>query len=223
MNYLKHYCNLIRKAEKRTPPEGYTEKHHVFPKSIFGKNSRIVKLTAKEHYVAHALLERICIQRYGENHWKSKKMNHAHILMRGVGNRKEIYYNSYIYEGAKIRNSKILTGFFALSEEEQRKIRSKNGNISGNKNIEEKRGIFSQTDEERRKIASLGGKAVKELKIGIFSMSKEEWSEVGKKGAAVTNSQKWKCLETGFITTPGNLSQYQRARGIDTSKRERLH
>jgi len=37
MNYLKVYCNLIRKAENRTPPEGYTEKHHIFPKSIFGR------------------------------------------------------------------------------------------------------------------------------------------------------------------------------------------
>lgn len=33
------------------------------------------------------------------------------------------------------------------------------------------------------------------------------------------NSQKWKCLETGFISTPGPLSRYQRARGIDTSLR----
>jgi hypothetical protein len=41
MNYLKHYCNLIRKAENRVPPEGYTEKHHTFPKSIFGKNNRV--------------------------------------------------------------------------------------------------------------------------------------------------------------------------------------
>ena len=35
MNYLKAYCNLIRKAEHRVLPEGYTEKHHIFPKSIY--------------------------------------------------------------------------------------------------------------------------------------------------------------------------------------------
>ena len=64
MNYLKHYCNLIGKAENRTPPEGYTEKHHTFPKSVFGKNNRVVVLTAREHYIAHALLERIYIKRY---------------------------------------------------------------------------------------------------------------------------------------------------------------
>jgi len=49
MNYLKIYCNLIRKAENRTPPEGYTEKHHIFPLSISGKNKRIVVLNAKTH------------------------------------------------------------------------------------------------------------------------------------------------------------------------------
>jgi hypothetical protein len=81
MNYLKIYCNLIRKAENRTPPEGYTEKHHTFPKSIFGKNSRIVVLTAREHYVAHFLLYKVCAKRYGKNHSYFKKMQLAFWLM----------------------------------------------------------------------------------------------------------------------------------------------
>lgn len=58
MNYLKVYCNLIRKAQQRQVVEGYIEKHHIFPISIFGKNNKIVVLTAKEHYIAHALLEK---------------------------------------------------------------------------------------------------------------------------------------------------------------------
>lgn len=64
MNYLKIYCNLIRKVEQR----GYTKKkakelgvyvegHHTFPKSIFGKNNRIVYLTGREHF----LIVFICI------------------------------------------------------------------------------------------------------------------------------------------------------------------
>ena len=68
MNYLKTYCNLIRKTEqrgytkKKAKEQGlYVEGHHTFPKSIYGKNTRIVYLTAREHYIAHALLERICI------------------------------------------------------------------------------------------------------------------------------------------------------------------
>lgn len=44
----------------------------------------------------------------------------------------------------------------------------------------------------------------------------------GKKNIKIINSQKWKCLITGFISTPGALSRYQKARGIDTSLRERI-
>ena len=107
MNYLKVYCNLIRKVENRTPPEGYTEKHHIFPKSIFGNNNRIVILTGREHYIAHALLEKVCIQRYGLKNNKTIKMNFAHLSMKG-NNRK--YLNSYLYENAKKRRSESIKG-----------------------------------------------------------------------------------------------------------------
>jgi hypothetical protein len=106
MNYLKVYCNLIRKAENRIPPEGYTEKHHIFPVSIFGKNNRIVVLTNREHYIAHALLEKICLKRYGENHGNTVRMSNAHTLMISNGR----YYNSHLYEGARIRISKSMMG-----------------------------------------------------------------------------------------------------------------
>jgi hypothetical protein len=118
MNYLKHYCNLIRKAENRTPPEGYVEKHHIFPVSIYGKNKRIVILSGREHYIAHALLEKICIQRYGLKHYKTIKMNLAFICMRG--NNRE-YNNSYLYENAKERRRKIKKGK-SLSIETRKKL-----------------------------------------------------------------------------------------------------
>ena len=105
MNYLKVYCNLIRKAENRTHPEGYTEKHHIFPVSIYGKNNRIVVLTAREHYIAHALLEKICIKRYGLKDKRTIKMTYAHASMAAVNGNNERYYNSYLYENTKIRFS----------------------------------------------------------------------------------------------------------------------
>jgi hypothetical protein len=106
MNYLKVYCNLIRKAENRTPPESYTEKHHTFPKSIFGKNTRLVVLTAREHYVAHALLEKVYIKRYGLKDKRTIKMICAHTYMKGNGG----YINSYLYECAKIRRNALIRG-----------------------------------------------------------------------------------------------------------------
>ena len=68
MNALKHYINLVRKAQSRQKPEGYTEKHHIFPVSVFGDNNRVVVLTAREHYVAHLLLWKAFRRRYGEEH-----------------------------------------------------------------------------------------------------------------------------------------------------------
>jgi len=100
MNYLKVYCNLIRKAENRTLPEGYVEKHHTFPKSIFGKNKRVVVLTAREHYIAHALLEKAFIKRYGLNHIRTQKMIKAFWCMNNQKS-KNTYLNSYLYESSR--------------------------------------------------------------------------------------------------------------------------
>ena len=47
-------------------------------------------------------------------------------------------------------------------------------------------------------------------------------SKGGKIRAKKLNSQKWKCLVTGHISNPGALSGYQKARGIDTSLREKV-
>lgn len=115
MNYLKAYCNLIRKGEKR----GYTKKkakelgmyvegHHTFPKSIFGNNKRIVYLTAREHYIAHALLEKVYLKRYGIKDWRTHKMIWACIIMVGKNEfTKESYYNSHLYEASRLRISQI--------------------------------------------------------------------------------------------------------------------
>jgi hypothetical protein len=147
MNYLKVYCNLIRKAENRTPPEGYTEKHHTFPKSIFGKNNRLVVLTAREHYIAHALLERICVKRYGLKHWKTKKMTRAHIMMKYNG-----YYNSYLYEGAKVRQSEFMKGNSnRLGVKHNEKTKEKIGKANfGKTRTKEQRIALSQSCKGRK-------------------------------------------------------------------------
>ena len=58
MNYKKVYNQLINKARSRTFIEGYTEIHHIIPKSEGGTDDEdnLVELTPKEHFVAHKLL-----------------------------------------------------------------------------------------------------------------------------------------------------------------------
>ncbi len=153
MNYLKVYCNLIRKAENRTPPEGYTEKHHIFPKSIFGKNNRIVILTGREHYIAHALLEKIYIQRYGLKDERTIKMTYAHTSMVAVNGNNQRYYNSYLYENAKVRRCENMKGKgnpnygIVYSEGRKRKI--------GEKSLGRK---LTEKAKENIRLAKLGEK-----------------------------------------------------------------
>lgn len=160
MNYLKVYCNLMRKVENRTLPEGYLEGHHIFPVSIYGENSRIVKLTAREHYIAHALLEKIFIKRYGQNNRKSIKMIHAFYCMNTAN--RENYYNSFLYESSRHRAWNCLKGNQhrkgkKLSPEHIEKIIQAN---SGKQRSEETKQKISESnmgkkmsDEARRKMS----------------------------------------------------------------------
>lgn len=57
--FLETYVRLINRALKEKP-EGYVERHHIVPKSMGGSNdeTNIIKLTPKQHFVAHHLLWR---------------------------------------------------------------------------------------------------------------------------------------------------------------------
>ena len=90
------------------------------------------------------------------------------------------------------------------------------------------------------------GKKIVELKLGIHGRSAEQMSAhgkiSGKIGAAInkangtglydpkvksaggkaTGAQKWQCIITGHISTPGGLSNYQKKRGIDTKLRVKI-
>ena len=71
-------------------------------------------------------------------------------------------------------------------------------------------------------------------KVGAHGLSLERRQELArqnfarqtleqrKANAAKQHAQRWRCLVTGYITTPGPLSRYQKKRGIDTSLREQL-
>jgi hypothetical protein len=114
------------------------------------------------------------------------------------------------------------TGVCGLPEE----ILIENGRKNGNKVRDLGIGIHGQTKEERIKNAGkggkIGGKILRENKKGIFNLTPEQISENSRKGGKKTNNQRWKCCETGYISTSAGLSHYQKARGIDTTKRERI-
>jgi hypothetical protein len=61
MDYEKIYNQLIERARNRKPEkDGYYERHHIIPKCLGGGNDKdnLVKLTYREHFIAHWLLHR---------------------------------------------------------------------------------------------------------------------------------------------------------------------
>lgn len=112
MNYQKIYDNLIKKRVENPPTEKY-ERHHIVPKSLGGSNKKenIVKLTYREHYIAHLLLCRI--HRGTQNYYP---MLRALNMMRAGR------------EDAKIKNSRM----FAYFREDFVKMMSESQTGEGN-------------------------------------------------------------------------------------------
>ena len=136
-------------------------------------------------------------------------------------------------ENGKISGKKsyeLGVGIHGRTKEQMTEDGKIGGKITGKKHKENKTGIFGLTPEQKSengrkggKISGkLNGKKTYELGVGVHERTKEKMSEDGKKGAKNTNSQKWMCLETEYVTTAGPLTKYQKKRGIDTSKRVRL-
>jgi hypothetical protein len=78
--YTKTYYRIIKRAKSRTKPSEYTEKHHIIPKckpfcGLIIKDNLVI-LTAREHYICHLLLLKMCKDPKGK-----AKMYHAFRMM----------------------------------------------------------------------------------------------------------------------------------------------
>ncbi len=83
---------IAKRLADPVPPDLYSERHHILPKALGGsdKSANLVRLTAREHFVAHLLLARI----FGGTMWL------AVVRMKGRRNGKG-YVNSRLYGQAK--------------------------------------------------------------------------------------------------------------------------
>jgi hypothetical protein len=119
-----------------------------------------------------------------------------------------------VLKGIGLNHRENGTGIFSQTPEERKEL----GRRSTLKCKENGTGIYGRTKEEMVENGKKNGLKCKANGTGIFSMTPEEQSERSRK----TASQRWECLETGFISNAPGLSKYQNARGIDTSKRKRI-
>lgn len=101
--YKDIYFSFIKKAKNRNPIDGYTEIHHIIPKSLGGTDepSNLVVLSASEHFKCHLLL---CRFTTGKHRFK---MLHASKMMAKMKREYQDRYvpKSRIYEWIKTNSA----------------------------------------------------------------------------------------------------------------------
>jgi hypothetical protein len=106
--YTNIYYNIINKAKRQhryKSDKTYYESHHIVPKALNGSNDKenIVLLTAKEHFICHLLLPKMCIN---SNH-KHKMICALNSMLRSSNTQKR--YSSKLYEQIKIQHAKSMS------------------------------------------------------------------------------------------------------------------
>jgi hypothetical protein len=118
--YYKIYHLLCERAKSRQLI-GYTEKHHIIPRSFGGTNSEdnIAILTAREHYIAHLCLHRCTIGKF------KKKMGYALYVFKRqtpIQKRQNIHFNSVLYARLKEEMFSDKTHVRRWTQEEKQKM-----------------------------------------------------------------------------------------------------
>ena len=147
--YNKWYYNIINNARHRVL-SGYSEKHHIIPKSLGGDNSKenLVKLTAREHFVCHLLLTKIT-------------SGHHQILMKfavgkfiQIASTQQRLFTSWEYKKIRKSISEVRTGRKHSAETKEKISLKHTGKIPWNKGIV---GITHSLESNRKRSETLKG------------------------------------------------------------------
>jgi hypothetical protein len=169
--YFIWYNQIIDAAivDEKNRKSGYYEKHHIIPRSVGGSNDQynIAKLTAREHFICHALLTKFTSGQL------KHKMIYAFNMMGASNNNQERYMNSRIFESNKKKAAK-------LTSERNKELYKGEGNPNFGKSSSKRvQKFWDSVDEqwrmERNKNVSEG------TKLAIKNMSNEKKEEIRQK------------------------------------------
>jgi hypothetical protein len=196
--YTWWYEQIIQKAKDRNYSilkshakryDGYTEVHHIIPKSFGGANSNenLVRFSAREHFICHWLLTKMTT-----GHHRNQMLT-AFVLMSGTGSKSARYNfkitSSRVFEQIRIDYadyvSKKLTGR-EISQETRDKISKINTGRKFSKEVNLSKGRKGRPAP----VLSPEGKA----RLGMWARGKTYEELYGKEQAAIL---KEKCKNIG--------------------------
>ena len=114
MNYEKIYEQLVlhRNTVKLSKQLDFCEEHHILPVSLGGSNNpkNLVNLLPKEHYMAHRLLEKITLTKYGKHSQQHLAMMRALWFMTINKSYEKIISNGKQYQTIRESYIKSISG-----------------------------------------------------------------------------------------------------------------
>ena len=209
--YYNIYNSIIERAKSRENLLGYTERHHILPRSIGGGNEQdnLVELTAREHFIAH-----MCLARFTTGKDRKAMITAARYMAVAHNPNQQRYVNSRLYEIAKrdyvdnVLKGHPHFGPFVQSEESNRKRSEKmkahiaknglNGMKRGQKHTEETRALLRKRKAETTYVFTEDHKA----KIAEANRI----NGLKKRGKSLPKTE---CC--GKLYDPGNLSKHRKS------------
>lgn len=222
LDYQKHYSQLIHKAITH-PHNGYTETHHIIPKCMGGDGSpaNLVKLSARQHFVAHHLLYKI----YGG----SKLANAWYSMCRIGRGQEERLVNSRMFERVKVIRSELLSiessgefnHFFGKKHSEDSRtkmsIAQKNLRLWENRSEDHRKALLAaqklpKSKDHRSKIGRKGMVMLQNIISGEIIRVEKTDPRVGTSEWAnprtLNPEPKYKCKYCDVVTTSANLKRW---------------
>ena len=161
--YYNWYYKLINKAKKRIIT-GYTETHHIIPKSLGGQDilDNMVELTAREHFIAHLCLVKMT---KGSEQRSMIKAAYSIINWKNKSQARIFKVNNRVYETLKTQHSENMKKFNPMFNEE---IKAKNTSLFKKGQVAHNKGKKATEEAKLKQSMSMKGRAPwNKGKIGV--------------------------------------------------------
>ena len=153
--YLNRYIKLVQYSQTQQF-DGYTEKHHILPRSMFPQHTKdknnIVIVTARIHFLLHYMLWKA---------YRNHKTWNAFKFMNSMSNNHKRYFNSRLYQ--------TLRSEMKLTDEHKAKISKK---LKGRVFSEETKAKMSAWQKGVPKPELVGSKRTNETKAKMSAWQK---------------------------------------------------
>lgn len=225
MNYLSIYNMLVEKRKTVPIVEEYSEVHHILPKCLGGDDSKdnLVRLTAREHFIAHQLLYK---------HYRTPALAHAWYSMLRCDQNQKRNFTSRQHEVAK--RAHIETLKVTMAGENNSFYGRKHSDETRNHISEKVKDWYSTNDISQEKIDNWIEKVAKKPasdkqkaaasasskgKIMLKNINTGETVKVDKtekmlyddtiwKNPAAISQKKDTCIHCGLTSVAGNIKRW---------------